>query len=353
VSVSIALYPTCGTTYKALLRSLELTNYVVKRNGGDNYMIYSSDIDSKETSNMDYFNEIRTAIDDGQFCLYYQPIIDIRQKKLLGFETFLRWNHPTQGVLTPDKFIKMLETSGDINYISKWGVEQIVTKMGEIQSHIGANDLIYTNNISTKQLMSDTLVEELKKLLHNTKANPHKIVLEIEDYMMYDKMDQVKLNLLRLRDLGFRISVDGLKLDYAALSQIEKEPIDIIKLDRSFLKDINNNKMKEKFVEMLVDLAEHMHRMVIAEGVEVYDHILYLEKNNIQYGQGYYFSKPFEDKFVYEFIVNKDFEDKLDLKHANLVANNLSEAKEVETLQEKANTQKQVDDEGSSDNITM
>lgn len=126
--------------------------------------------------------------------------------------------------------------------------------------------------------MSDTLVEELKKLLHNTKANPHKIVLEIEDYMMYDKMDQVKLNLLRLRDLGFRISVDGLKLDYAALSQIEKEPIDIIKLDRSFLKDINNNKMKEKFVEMLVDSAEHMHRMVIAEGVEVYDHILYLEK---------------------------------------------------------------------------
>lgn len=95
---------------------------------------------------------------------------------------------------------------------------------------------------------------------------------------MYDKMDQVKLNLLRLRDLGFRISVDGLKLDYAALSQIEKEPIDIIKLDRSFLKDINNNKMKEKFVEMLVDSAEHMHRMVIAEGVEVYDHILYLEK---------------------------------------------------------------------------
>ena len=225
--------------------------------------------------------------------------------------------------------------------------------MGEIQSHIGANDLIYTNNISTKQLMSDTLVEELKKLLHNTKANPHKIVLEIEDYMMYDKMDQVKLNLLRLRDLGFRISVDGLKLDYAALSQIEKEPIDIIKLDRSFLKDINNNKMKEKFVEMLVDSAEHMHRMVIAEGVEVYDHILYLEKNNIQYGQGYYFSKPFEDKFVYEFIVNKDFEDKLDLKHANLVSNNLSENKEVETLQEKANTQKQVNDEVSSDNITM
>ena len=222
-------------------------------------MIYSSDIDSKETSNMDYFNEIRTAIDDGQFCLYYQPIIDIRQKKLLGFETFLRWNHPTQGVLTPDKFIKMLETSGDINYISKWGVEQIVTKMGEIQSHIDANDLIITRIIfQLNSFMSDTLSRGTKKLLHNTKANPHKIVLEIEDYMMYDKMDQVKLNLLRLRDLGFRISVDGLKLDYAALSQIEKEPIDIIKLDRSFLKDINNNKMKEKFVEMLVDSAEHM-----------------------------------------------------------------------------------------------
>lgn len=312
VSVSIAIYPTCGTTYKALIRSLELTNYVVKRSGGDNYMIYTSDIDNKESANMDYFTEIRNAVEDGQFCFYYQPIIDLRQKKVLGFETFLRWNHPTKGVLTPDKFIKILETSGDINYISKWGVEQIINKMNELQGYIGANDLIFTNNISTKQLMSDTLVEELKKLLYNTKANPHKIVLEIDDYMMYDKMDQVKLNLLRLRDLGFRISVDGLKLDYAALSQIEKEPIDIIKLDRSFLMDITNNKMKEKFVEMLVDSADHMRRMIIAEGVETYNQVLYLFDNNIQYAQGYYFDKPFEDKYVYEYIMNKDYEDKLD-----------------------------------------
>ena len=265
----------------------------------------------------------------------------------------------------------MGSNASSMNWILKSGAAGVVSKSFSLEPNPGyANPTTVgvecgiINAIGLSNPGAENFKEELKRIDRKGNvsiasiygATPEefsKLVLEIEDYMMYDKMDQVKLNLLRLRDLGFRISVDGLKLDYAALSQIEKEPIDIIKLDRSFLKDINNNKMKEKFVEMLVDSAEHMHRMVIAEGVEVYDHILYLEKNNIQYGQGYYFSKPFEDKFVYEFIVNKDFEDKLDLKHANLVANNLSEAKEVETLQEKANTQKQVDDEGSSDNITM
>lgn len=307
-SVAIALYPTCGSTYKELLRSLELTNYVLKRNGGNNYMIYSSDIDQNENTNMEFYKEIRDAIDNGEFTLFYQPIVNVGEKKLFGFETFLRWNHPQQGVLAPNKFIHLLEASGDISYITKWGLEQIFDKIEEIQSKIGANDLVITNNISVKQLMNDKIVDDFRKVLRShSKINPKKIALEIGEYSTFEKMDVVKVNLLRLRDLGFRISVDGLGLDYSTLSQIEKAPLDIIKLDSSFLKDINNNFMQEKFVQMLAESALQMDRIVIAEGVETFEHTEYICKNAVQYAQGYYFSKPFPSELVYEYIVSKDY----------------------------------------------
>lgn len=307
-SIAIALYPTCGTNYKELIRSLELTNYVLKRNGGNNYMIYNSDIDQTESTNMEYYKEIRDAIDKGEFCLFYQPIINIRDKKLFGFETFLRWNHPEMGVLAPNKFIHLLEASGDINYITKWGLEQIFEKIEEIQTKIGANDLVITNNISVKQLMNDKIVDDFRKVIRShSKINPKKIALEIGEYSTFEKMDVVKMNLLRLRDLGFRISVDGLGLDYSTLSQIEKAPLDMLKLDSSFLKDTSNNFMQERFVQMLTESAEKMERIVISEGVETFENSEYIKKNNIQYGQGYYFSKPFPSDMVYEYIIAKDY----------------------------------------------
>ena len=113
------------------------------------------------------------------------------------------------------------------------------------------------------------------------------------------------MNLLRLRDLGFRISVDGLGLDYSTLSQIEKAPLDMLKLDSSFLKDINNNFMQEKFVQMLAESALKMDRIVIAEGVETFEHTEYICKNAVQYDQGYYFSKPLPKKDFIDFLYKK------------------------------------------------
>lgn len=338
-SVAIALYPTCGTSYKELIRSLELTNYVLKRNGGNNYMIYNSDIDQNESTNMEYYKEVRNAIDNGEFCLFYQPIVNITEKKLFGFETFLRWNHPEQGLLTPNKFIYLLEASGDINYITKWGLEQIYEMIEDLQTKIGANDIIITNNISVKQLMNDKIVDDFRKVLRaHSKINPKKIALEIEDYSTFEKMEVVKMNLLRLRDFGFRISVDGLGLDYSSLSQIEKAPLDMIKLDSSFLKDINNNFMQEKFVQMLIESAQKMDRIVISEGVETFEQSEYIKRNNIQIGQGYYYSKPFPSDLVYEYIVAKDYVKRLE-----------TNCNDVPTFADNLNVNKIADDKVSSD----
>lgn len=306
-SVGIALFPTCGSSYKELLQSVELATYVAKRDGGNQYIVYHSDMEETESSNMEYFKEVRRAMENKEFCLYYQPIIDMKDKKIFGFETFLRWNHPEHGVLTPQKFINVLERSGDINYVSKWGIEQIAKMLVEIQNKAKENDICMTVNLSTKQLMNDSIVEDFKKIIHKYKVSPNKIVLEVGEYAMYEKLDIVRINLLRLRDLGFKISVDGLGLDYATLSQIEKEPIDILKLDKEFLENTSNNYVKEKFVGMLVESAAEMNRIVIAEGIEDYNHINYVLSNSISYGQGYYLSMPFEEEKVLRYIESNEF----------------------------------------------
>lgn len=297
-SVGVALYPTCGNNFKDLMQSLEIANYVAKRDGGNRYVVYNKDIKEEESSNLEYFKEVRRAFDNNEFCLYYQPIINLQERKVFGFESFLRWNHPKLGVLTPDKFIHVLEHSGDINYISKWGVEQLIKKIIELDQKTGNTEICMTHNLSTKQLMSDTLIDEMRKLLHKYKIDPKRIVLEVLEYAMYEKVEAIRLNLLRLRDLGFRISVDGLGLDYATLSQIEKEPIDILKLDKEFLEDINNNFIKEKFVEMLVASSIRLNRIVVSEGIEQANQVRYVLDNGIIYGQGYFFSKPFEDSLL-------------------------------------------------------
>lgn len=335
-SIGVALYPICGATYKELMQSLELATYVAKRDGGNRYVVSNSDMKEEETSNLEYFKEVRRAMDNNEFCLYYQPIINMRERKIFGFESFLRWNHPTLGVLTPQKFIHVLEHSGDINFISKWGVEQLFKKIQEIQRETGNDQICMTHNLSTKQLMSETLTDDLRKLIHKYKIDPKRIVLEVIEYAMYEKVEIIKINLLKLRDLGFKISVDGLGLDYSTLSQIEKEPIDILKLDKEFLENIEDNYMKEKFVEMLVESSTRLNRIVIAEGIEESKHVKYVLDNKILIGQGYYFSKPFDESLLMPYITEGSYGKLISasLNEPSVSLNRIKEEPVIETVKQ-------------------
>lgn len=311
-SVGIVLYPTCGTNFKDLAKSLEIATFVSKREGGNNYRIYHADMEAQESTNLEYYREVRKGIANKEFCLHYQPIIDINEKKVYGFEAFLRWNHPTLGVLTPNKFIHILERTGDINYISKWGLEQIILRHQELTIKLGQNDLCYAYNLSTKQLSSDTIVPDYRQLISKYRIDPARITLEIEEYALFEKLDVVKRNILKLKDLGFGISIDGLGLDYNTLTTLEKQPINTVKLDRQFLEDMEDNFMEEKIVGLLVESSEKFGRDVIQEGIENFQQIEYIQKQGIKYAQGYYFSVPLADKEMLEYIDGGSYITKLD-----------------------------------------
>ena len=311
-SIGVLIYPTGGTTYKDIMANLELAKFVAKKDGGDRYVIFDDEVKEKEESNLAFFNEVRRAANNNEFCLLYQPIINIKDKTIFGFESFLRWNHPSLGMITPEKFMNILIESGDINYITKWGVEQLIKKMLDVYRETGNDTFCMTQNLSPTQLMSETIVDEMRKVINHYHFNPNRIVLEVLEYSMYDKVEIIRRNLLKLRDLGFRISVDGLGLDYVTLSQIQKEPIDILKLARTFVEEIDDNYMKQKFADMLVNSASELNRIVVAEGVETDEQLKYVVKNSINYVQGYFFSKPIDDQYVVSYMKEQRYAVQID-----------------------------------------
>ncbi len=311
-SIGVALYPTCGSGFKELFNNLELATYIAGRDGGNKYIIYYNELREKESDNLEYFNEVRSAMQKGELTLFYQPIVNVKTKALYGFESLLRWEHPIHGIISPAKFIPILEQSGDIAYLSRWCLEQVITKLEEIEKVYPNRDIKIAINLSVKQMVEDNMALEAQKIIKKHNINPNKIIFEIAQYAMFEKMNQVRVNILRLRDLGFIIATDGLGLDFKSIAQIETKPIDVLKLDKSFLSDINDNHIQEKYVQMLLDNANKTNRVVISEGVEDFKHLEYVKNQNIEYAQGYYIAKPFESKLVLDYINSSTWVDKIE-----------------------------------------
>ena len=323
-SAGICMYPSCGRTQEELINNLELATYISKREGGNKYTMYYRTLVADESENYKFFLEIKKAIYNKEFCLYYQPIINLNTDNIYGFEALMRWNHPEQGVLPPSKFMTIMEKSGDIYWVGKWGLELLCQKFNEIQPLVG-DDFHLTLNLSTKQLTYETLADDLILVAKKASVASSSIVLEISGYAMFEKMENVKQNLLKLRDAGFTIAVDGFDLDYSTITRISKEPIDMIKISRDFFKDdiaadldsprpisTDENKIaaekaeakeiKEKFAKMLVETAQVARRLVVSEGIETAEQEKYVRDIGVNYGQGYYYSKPIAESELPDFI---------------------------------------------------
>lgn len=335
-SAGVCLYPSCGKTLNDLIRNLELATYISKREGGAKYTVFYNTLTKEETNNFKFFKEVKQAILNKEFCLYYQPIMDLNRNELYGFEALMRWNHPERGVLPPKEFIDIMDKSGDIYWVGKWGLELLTKMLPEVQKLTPNGECHISLNLSTKQLTYESLADDLILVAKKSGVNPKNIILEIGGYTMFEKLDNVKQNLMKLRDFGFMTAVDGFELDYSTLTRIQKEPIDMIKLNRTFLTDVNSNdEIREKFVKMLTESAAIAKRLVVAEGIETPDNVEYIKKQDIVYGQGYLYSKPMPDSEVLDFVRYRKWE------------NNNTEDNKGELAQEKTDDNSNVDDTNS------
>lgn len=304
VSIGVTFYPHHGRNMKQLLKSLDLAVFNCKNQGGNGVVIYSDEFDKNDNENLQLYYEIKQAIKERQFCLYYQPIINLNENKIYGFEALLRWKHPSLGILYPASFINILEQSGDINAVGIWGIEALIREYIELKKEFIHKDLQLSFNLSPKQLISDTLGVTFQNIAKKYKISVSSITIEIVEFAMFEKHEIVYKNISDLKDLGFKVAVDGVGLDQNTLIKLSQSPIDIIKLDKSFF-DYEDSFVQDKYIELLVDIAKKSNKQIICEGIENYELLKKISKFGIEYAQGYYFSKPIPQEDVVNYISNE------------------------------------------------
>ena len=309
-SIGIALYPSHGLTYKDLINDAEIAVYLCKREGGNSFKFYSLE-NMNESANLAYYQQIKKGIKNKEFCLYYQPMIDIEKKNIYAVEGLLRWNHPEYGVLSPFKFINIMEQTGDINWVGQWGLETLAKEQAYVARKYPEYNILFSMNLSPKQLISPTIVEDFATIMKKTKVQPKNIILEVEEFTLFEKHEAIKQNIAALSKVGFKIAVDGFSLDYGTLSKLAAMPIDIVKVDNDFLDPENETFLKEKFVNMLVDYTEKEDKVIVAEGIEEKDMLTKAQEMKLGIMQGYYFAKPMDqddlDDYLQDASWNKKF----------------------------------------------
>ncbi len=292
-SIGIALYPSHGLTYKDLINDAEIAVYLCKREGGNAYKFYSLE-NMSESANLAYYNQIKKGIKNKEFTLYYQPIIDTNKKEVYAIEGLLRWNHPEYGVLSPFKFINIMEQTGDINWVGEWGLETLAKEQAYLARKYSNKVILMSMNLSPKQLASPTIVENFTTIARKAKINPKNIILEVEEFTLFEKHEGIKQNVANLSKAGFNIAVDGFNLDYSTLSKLASMPIDVVKVGNDFLDSENETFLKEKYVNMLVDYTSSENKTIVSEGIENGEMMEKAKLMNLGIQQGYYFAKPMD-----------------------------------------------------------
>ena len=276
-----------------MLRDADTAMYSAKSEGRSCYVVFDKSMHAKALSQLQLESDLRRALDNNEFVLYYQPVIDIKTKQIYGFESLIRWRHPERGMVSPVEFIPIAEDTGLIVKMGKWIYNEACKTLKQWQSSGRySENLIMNINISTKQFWQDGFVDYIAQGLQEYDLEPSTVTLEVTESVILYNADKATKVFQDLKDLGVNLYIDDFGTGYSSLSYIHKYPIDGLKIDRSFVKDmVEDNKSKE-LVYTIVMLAKNLYLNVVAEGVETKGQLDYVRIMGCKIVQGYYFSPP-------------------------------------------------------------
>jgi len=290
-SIGISLYPKDAKDAQSLLKYADTAMYKAKEEGRNNFQFYSSDMTEFALEHMAMKTALRHAIDNEEFIIHYQPQINALTHKLVGVEALVRWNHPTLGLLPPDKFVPLAEETGMIVMIDQWVMK---TAMKEVSKWY-ASDLdpgVLAVNLSMRQLECNDFFQKIEKRIKKYKFNSEWLELEITEGQMMKKPEEVIMKLTQIHNLGVGISIDDFGTGYSSLSLLKRLPINRLKIDRSFVQDIPNDEEDVAIIKAIIALAGSLNLDLIAEGVETTEQIDFLVENGCTNIQGHYYSQP-------------------------------------------------------------
>lgn len=289
-SIGVAVYPDHGQTAEELIKNANTALSQVKGKNKNNFMVFNSSIENKSLERRILENALRKGIKQNQFYLEYQPKLNIRENKIVGMEALVRWNHPDLGMISPGKFIPLAEETGLIVPLGEWILRESCKQTKKWQDE-GHSSLICAVNVSVRQMQDANFVNVVQEILEETGLESKYLELEVTESVFAD-LNSMSSVLKKLRSLGIHISVDDFGTGYSSLSYIKHLPIDTLKIDASFIKDIHQNDESKAIVKAIIHIADTVGLKVIAEGIELEEHVEVLRKDGCIFGQGYYFSRP-------------------------------------------------------------
>jgi diguanylate cyclase (GGDEF)-like protein len=290
-SIGIAVYPSDGTEPVTLLRNAEEAMNRAREKGRNNLQFYTVADHGRTRVRLDLESDLRRVLDRGELLVHYQPQVDLRTGRIVGAEALLRWEHPEKGLIPPLEFIPLAEETGLIVPIGKW-VLAVACMQNSIWLKSGFPPIRMAVNISSHQFRQKKIVETLGKVLKNSALDPNSLELEItEGTIMQDAASTIHL-LKEFKDMGLRLAVDDFGTGYSSLNYLKRFPLDVLKIDRSFIKDVITDSDDAVITKAIIAMAHSLNLEVIAEGIETEGQLSFLRENECDTMQGFYFSRP-------------------------------------------------------------
>ncbi|HAS79772.1 MAG TPA: GGDEF domain-containing protein, partial [Fusobacteriaceae bacterium] len=306
-SIGVAIYPHDGSNVNTLFKNSDLAMYKAKSEGKNKYSLFSQEMNQDLKNKINLENNIRRALKNNEFELYYQPKIDIKEDKIIGVESLLRWKNNEGKYIPPSHFIPIAENSGFILDIDRWVFMQACLQI-ERWEKLGMKDQKISVNISGLHFKRGHIINTITEISNILKIPSGQIEIEITEGVFLEKIEDVILTLEKLRSMGISISIDDFGTGYSSLGYLKKLPIDRIKIDKSFVDNIVTNYKDKGIVQTIITMTKLLNLKVIAEGVETIEQLETLNQIGCYEIQGFYFAKPMPVEEYNKFF--KDFKPK-------------------------------------------
>jgi diguanylate cyclase (GGDEF)-like protein len=290
MSAGVAFYPDHGQDTNSLMKKAETAIYSAKKSGKD-INIYSDELQDNILGHVQMVNKLQAGIERDEFTLYYQPEYNLNTNEIIGVEALVRWPQPENGFISPEVFIPVAEKSKQIYELERWIINKALQQKEQWEND-GLDHIELSINLSSKTLESESNFRKIEKIIASYQVNYSKITFEVTETVIITHVDLAIERLNRLRSYGIKIALDDFGTGYSSLSHIMKLPIDIIKIDKSFIKSIPEGNEETVITQNILSLAHDLNYRVVAEGIETQEQLEFLKNASCERGQGFLLCKP-------------------------------------------------------------